>query len=165
MVTKRHQPCFRQGARCRLGSRADTPEAWAQTRTLWVVHPDGTGVRELAAAGSGVYAPQWSRDGRSLLFARDSAVWLMDASGRTAAERVAAFLDSAPTKYYGHLTWTSLVARTGGCDVTRPRSLHGDIRLPGRWDGSVHHDVLGCYRKTTVVITVVLRYSRVRGRV
>jgi TolB protein len=55
------------------------PASWIASRTLWVARPDGTGARRLTAAGTGVYAPQWSGDGSHLLYVRDNTLWLLDA--------------------------------------------------------------------------------------
>lgn len=90
--------------------------SWTQTRTLWIAHPDGTGLYHVRAAGHGVYAPQWSRDGRYLLYVRDNAVWLIDAAGRTAVRVVSPLIPStaAPADYYGHIAWSSVLAWDGG---------------------------------------------------
>ena len=78
--------------------------AWVATRALWVASPDGSGQRELTAAGRGVFGPSWSRDGRHLLYLRDGALWLMDTISGTAARIVTLKLD--PTAYfYDHINW------------------------------------------------------------
>lgn len=53
-------------------------QSWLSTWTLVVANPDGSGEQILEAAGTGVQAPMWSRDGRYLVYLRDSAVWAID---------------------------------------------------------------------------------------
>ena len=45
-----------------------------------------TGARELVAAGAGVADPQFSPDGRSIVFVRDARLWQLD----VASDRVTA---------------------------------------------------------------------------
>ena len=52
--------------------------AWLSTWTLVIANPDGSGEQVLDAAGTGVQAPMWSRDGNRLVFLRDHAVWAID---------------------------------------------------------------------------------------
>ncbi len=53
-------------------------QSWLSTWTLVVANPDGSGEQMLDAAGTGVQAPMWSRDGRYLVYLRDSTVWAID---------------------------------------------------------------------------------------
>jgi TolB protein len=85
--------------------------SWVHTHTLWVADAHGAGARELHAAGTGIYQPQWSRDGSHLLYIRDDAVWLIGANGMAPARIVGPF----PTKaeyvgYYGHVYWPQYIA-------------------------------------------------------
>jgi TolB protein len=92
--------------------------SWVHTRTLWVADPNGR-THELRAAGTGVYDPQWSRDGRHVLYLRDNAIWLIGVSGGPPVKIV----DSSPVGsspalptalglfgYYGHVSWSGTLA-------------------------------------------------------
>ncbi len=48
---------------------------------IFVVSPNGTGLRNLTPAGSFEFGPVWSPDGRRLLFAQNEDLWVMDAQG------------------------------------------------------------------------------------
>ena len=48
---------------------------------IFVVSPNGTGLRNLTPTGAFEYNPAWSPDGRSLLFAKSGDLWVMDAQG------------------------------------------------------------------------------------
>jgi TolB protein len=52
--------------------------AWLDTWKLVIADPDGFGEQVQDAAGTGVQAPMWSRDGRYLVCLRDNAVWAID---------------------------------------------------------------------------------------
>lgn len=56
--------------------------AWLSTWTLVIANPDGSGEQVLDAAGTGVQAPMWSRDGHYLVCLRDNAVWAIDVRGQ-----------------------------------------------------------------------------------
>lgn len=94
--------------------------AWIQTRTLWLAHPDGTGARQLKAAGTGVYWPHWTPDGRHLLYVRDHAVWLIDSRGG-APVRIASIISTEDDTYgyYGHVDWSGILAYTRGAAKVR----------------------------------------------
>ena len=49
-----------------------------QTRKLWIAKADGSDAHEVTAAGGGVADPQFSPDGRSVVFVRDARVWQLD---------------------------------------------------------------------------------------
>lgn len=55
--------------------------AWVNTRTLWLAQADGSNPRPLTSAGTGVYQPLWSKDGKSILYVRDNALWLINSEG------------------------------------------------------------------------------------
>lgn len=79
--------------------------AWVQTHTLWVATPQGTRARELPA-GTGVYRPQWSGDGRRLLFIRDNALWLIATRGGPPARIVGPFPGTPDLfGFYGAPSW------------------------------------------------------------
>lgn len=48
---------------------------------IFVVSPNGTGLKNLTPAGAFEYNPAWSPDGRRLLFAKAGDLWVMDAQG------------------------------------------------------------------------------------
>ena len=48
---------------------------------IFVVNPNGTGLRNLTPRGAFEYNPTWSPDGRKLLFANDGDLYVMDARG------------------------------------------------------------------------------------
>lgn len=85
---------------------AQSLQAWVRTHTLWVASANGSRAHKLAAAGSGVYQPRWSHDGRHLLYVRDNAVWLIDANGGAPVKVVGPF-PGTPSLfgYYGHVDW------------------------------------------------------------
>lgn len=64
---------------------------------IWVMKPDGT---SLATLGEGVW-PEWSPDGRRILFTRDSdnggRIWVMDADGGNARQLTTAIDDHSAT--------------------------------------------------------------------
>jgi len=82
-------------------------EEWVRSRTLWLVKPDGSGARQLQAAGSGIYAPAWSGDGKHLLFVKEGALWGLE----LATDEVWQIAElGEPTDrfgYYGTLSWWS----------------------------------------------------------
>ena len=47
-------------------------------RTLWIANADGSQAREIAAAGAGIADPQFSPDGKSIVFVRDATLWVID---------------------------------------------------------------------------------------
>lgn len=56
-------------------------QAWLGTWKLVIADPDGFAEQVLDAAGTGVQAPMWSRDGRFLLYLREGAIWALDPTG------------------------------------------------------------------------------------
>lgn len=84
---------------------ARTGGAWAASRTLWLAGADGQGTRALTAAGTGVYAPAWAKDGRHLLFVRENALWLIDTE-KGAPVRLLDFPPStAQNAFYGSISY------------------------------------------------------------
>ncbi len=85
--------------------------AWVQTHTLWVADGRGAHAHRLAAAGTGVYQPRWSADGRHILYIRDDALWLIDAAGGAPA-RIAGPFPGTPDLFgfYGHPSWPITLA-------------------------------------------------------
>lgn len=89
-------------------------QAWYRTRTLWLDSYTGGNPHRLRAAGTGVAAPQWSHDGRSILFVRDNALWLIHANSHRPARRIAGPLFAGHwPNYYGYVSWSDQFAWTG----------------------------------------------------
>jgi Tol biopolymer transport system component len=76
-------------------------EGWMETRRLWVSAADGSGAQEVGAAGSGVYSPQWEKDGRHLLYARDGALWYLAVDGGVPVKL--AEISQPDPVYYGQI--------------------------------------------------------------
>jgi polyisoprenoid-binding protein YceI len=49
---------------------------------VYVIRPDGSGLRQLTSDATYEYEPAWSPDGTRIAFVRDGDVWSMDADGR-----------------------------------------------------------------------------------
>jgi Tol biopolymer transport system component len=79
-------------------------QANADRPDVFIVHPDGTGLRQLTSSsgGLGSYGPVWSPDGSALLFVRnggggqfDSELWFMNIDGSGLTQ-----LTHAPAEYF-----------------------------------------------------------------
>lgn len=95
--------------------------SWLDRHVLWIARPDGSGA---GTAGGGVPSgaqdPQWTRDGRGILFVKDGALWLDPHLGAANAFLVARLVPAhfVPDLrkpafqdwYYGHLDWHDLFA-------------------------------------------------------
>lgn len=57
-------------------------EDWFKAHFLWVSNADGSEARELKAAGGDVSLPQWSKDGKKIIYLKDNCVWIIDAVGK-----------------------------------------------------------------------------------
>ncbi|MDF2628255.1 MAG: putative signaling protein [Symbiobacteriaceae bacterium] len=80
-----------------------SPEGWMETRRLWTSALTGHGgAVEVAGAGGGVYSPQWARDGRHLLYARDGALWYLAIDGGAPVKL--ARIEEPDQIYYGQIT-------------------------------------------------------------
>lgn len=60
----------------------DKIKNWSNSMTLWVANPDGSGARALDRAGSNVQQPQWSKDGKYIMFMAEDYLWIIDRQGR-----------------------------------------------------------------------------------
>jgi len=56
-------------------------DSWNDTRTLWVTNTDGSGGRPLTHAGKYIQDPQWSRDGKYIMYISKDGLWIIDAQG------------------------------------------------------------------------------------
>lgn len=81
--------------------------SWMRARTLWLLDPQTGATRQVLAAGSGVYGPVWSRDGKALLFVKENGIWLLDLAAGQARRIVYPLVDDwAPFGFYGQ--WSAL---------------------------------------------------------
>jgi dipeptidyl aminopeptidase/acylaminoacyl peptidase len=94
---------------------------WERTRTLWVAARNGTHAMPVDSLGGGIADPQWTRDGRGVLFVRDDAIWFHSRLGVGKSVMLARLFRSAQVPsyterdwvglaYYGHVQWESLFA-------------------------------------------------------
>ena len=96
---------------------------WLDAHVLWTAQPDGSGAQPAGNGGvpKGVQDPQWTRDGRGILFVKDGALWLVPHLGASNAYRVARLVPAhvVPDRlghpafqdwYYGHMNWHDLFA-------------------------------------------------------
>lgn len=86
-------------------------QGWAESRTLWVIPPDGSRAVQVKQAGGGIYGPQWVDRGRRLLYVRDRALWLIDLDGGApvlVARPLGGADASSAIGYYGHISPRSL---------------------------------------------------------
>jgi hypothetical protein len=97
---------------------------WLDAHILWTAQPDGSMAR-LAGNGGvpmGVQDPQWTRDGRGILFVKDGALWMVPHLGASNAHPMARLVPArfVPNYlgsnhayqgwYYGHMDWHDLFA-------------------------------------------------------
>jgi len=104
------------------GFNSPTPYwRWLDNHVLWIAQTDGTGAtRAGAEVPKGVQDPEWTRDGRGLLFVKDGALWLDSHLGAgnpypvaqlVPAHSVPSFQKPAYQNwYYGHMNWHDLFA-------------------------------------------------------
>ncbi len=80
-------------------------EQWIASRTLWVTKPGGASPQPVAAAGYGVYHPQWTANPNVILYAKNSGLWLVDLSTGRTVEVVSGIFGSSENDlfgFYGH---------------------------------------------------------------
>lgn len=96
---------------------------WLAAHVLWTADPDGSDPRpygQSRGVPSGVEDPEWTRDGRGILFVKDGALWIDSHLGAGNAHPIArlAPAGSLPDPespayqgwYYGHMNWHDLFA-------------------------------------------------------
>ena len=76
-------------------------ERWVGSRTRWVTKPGGASLQPVAAAGHGVYHPQWTAKPNVILYAKGSGLWLVDLSTGRTVEVVSGILDSSGNDLFG----------------------------------------------------------------
>jgi len=85
--------------------------AWVATRTLWIQNSDGSGAHPLTAAGPGVYQPVWSKDGDSILYVRDNALWIIGADGGKPEKILGPFPEQKELfGFYGFVSYRDIMA-------------------------------------------------------
>jgi Tol biopolymer transport system component len=81
-------------------------DTWNGTRRLWLAAADGSGPQAVAAAGSDVFSPRWSRDGLHLLYVANDAVQWLDVVSGQVTRLVGPFpVASLPSGYHGQVQW------------------------------------------------------------
>jgi hypothetical protein len=82
-----------------------TVTSWYAEHALWTMAPGQTRGTEVAGAG-GATSPEWSANGKSLLFVSGDALWLLPSLGAT-PQKVAGplFPANAWPTYYGEVGW------------------------------------------------------------
>jgi TolB protein len=75
-------------------------EDWTNSITLWVANTDGSGARSLAKAGNSVQEPQWSKDGKYIMYMADNYLWIIDAQGNERHRIAGPFSTDDQTDYY-----------------------------------------------------------------
>jgi len=97
-------------------SRAWTPAsqedlaAWVESRTLWMIDPEGKQIRKVGSAGSGIHSPAWSKDGRHLLYVKDGALWVLDLEEDQARRVVTLGTRDDQSGFTGAISWWSRMA-------------------------------------------------------
>ncbi|MDR3602918.1 MAG: hypothetical protein P4L49_20980 [Desulfosporosinus sp.] len=78
---------------------------WAATRILWIENADGSGAHPLKAAGTGIYQPEWSKDGTRIMYVQDNSLWMIGADGNNPQKIIGSFPDweKDPFGYYGYI--------------------------------------------------------------
>ncbi|MCL6562841.1 MAG: hypothetical protein K6U87_07515, partial [Firmicutes bacterium] len=102
--------CQNQGAQ--EAQAALQLQRWLQSRVLWW-KPPGQVAREVAAAGSGIYDPEWAKGKPETILVKDGSLWLIDLS-QGKLERLTGPLGGSGSPpaygYYGHVGWDKLWA-------------------------------------------------------
>jgi dipeptidyl aminopeptidase/acylaminoacyl peptidase len=94
---------------------------WLDAHVLWTARPDGSrAARAGAELPAGVQDPEWTRDGRGILFVKDGALWRDPHLGAANPTFVARLIPAGAAPdlrrpafrswYYGHMDWHNLFA-------------------------------------------------------
>lgn len=77
--------------------------SWNDTRTLWVANKDGNGARPLVNAGKDIHEPQWSKDGKYIMYISNNLLWIIDAQGNERHKLLGPF-SATEERYCGYGT-------------------------------------------------------------
>lgn len=80
-------------------------ETWVASRTLWVTRPGGIAPKPVAAAGYGIYRPEWTAHPDVILYAKGRGLWLVNMSAGQPIQVVCNVLGSTENDqfgFYGH---------------------------------------------------------------
>jgi Tol biopolymer transport system component len=93
---------------------------WLDAHVLWTAQPDGSGAKPVGGVPKGAQDPEWTRDGRGILFVKDGALWLDPNLGVASASPIARLVPvhfvpglrkpAFQNWYYGHMNWHDLFA-------------------------------------------------------
>lgn len=76
--------------------------SWNDTRTLWVANRDGSNARPLVNAGNDIYEPQWSKDGKYIMYISNNRLCIIDAQGKERHKLLGPFsMDDERFSVYG----------------------------------------------------------------
>jgi dipeptidyl aminopeptidase/acylaminoacyl peptidase len=93
--------------------------SWLDSHVLWIASGDGSGAHPLAGVPRGAADPEWTPDGRGLLFERDGSLWLIPHVGASNAHPLVVLTKHVfpdlhhpayQRWYYGHMDWHDLFA-------------------------------------------------------
>jgi Tol biopolymer transport system component len=95
-------------------------EHWLDAHVLWTARPGGSGAKPAGGVPKGAQGPEWTHDGRGILFVKDGALWLDPHFGAANAHPIARLVSAHPlpgrerpayqNSYYGHMNWHDLFA-------------------------------------------------------
>jgi TolB protein len=93
-------------------------QQWLDSNTLWVASGGGASAHQIRVAGGDVHAPEWSRDGRGLIFVSNNAIWYDAHAGAGLPVSVVPLFHGQSAMnypgpnwslfYYGHMDWHML---------------------------------------------------------
>ncbi|MEN6390950.1 MAG: biopolymer transporter Tol [Syntrophomonas sp.] len=73
---------------------------WTKSFTLWIASTDGSGARPLPKAGKSIQNPQWSKDGKYIMYMDDNYLWMIDVQGNERHRIAGPFSTDDQTDYY-----------------------------------------------------------------
>jgi len=127
--------------------RAEPSWELLQSTAIYIVHPDGTGLKRLTELGGYAGSPQWSGDGRRIVYYQSTAkeVYPGRFGGRAAAQIVSMDVETGATQTHTKGPGTKVSPRYVGGDDIGYLKIFGDKQglqftsgLPGA-TGKVRH--------------------------
>jgi Tol biopolymer transport system component len=122
----------------------------ATTCQIYTVNPDGTALRQVTHGAAARFQPDWSPDGRRIVFAQDSgsgtSIWIAHADGRNARQLthpLPGFFDQWPhfTPDGGRVLFTNFTPDTdGGISSIRTDGTHLRVITPN--SGESYNDAV-----------------------